>query len=116
MQLHWDGNNDSVDERNLSASLGTGVTPVTIDHDRLQRLRNWIWTQPPPAYPYAIDRATAARGQRAVPRALPGVPRRPSLQGGSRFQSRAGRGTEIGTVVPLEAIGTDPYSPQLVHL
>ena len=35
MQLHWDGNNDSVDERNLSASLGTGVTPVTIDHARL---------------------------------------------------------------------------------
>ena len=27
MYLHWDGNNDSVDERNLSASLGAGVTP-----------------------------------------------------------------------------------------
>ena len=32
MQLHWDGDNDSVDERNLSAALGAGVTPVTVDH------------------------------------------------------------------------------------
>src|SRR5262249_53201844 len=28
MHLHWDGNNTSVDERNLSAALGAGVTPV----------------------------------------------------------------------------------------
>ncbi len=32
MHLHWDGDNDSVDERNLSAALGAGVTPVTVDH------------------------------------------------------------------------------------
>ena len=32
MQLHWDGDNDSVDERNLSAGLGAGITPVTVDH------------------------------------------------------------------------------------
>ena len=27
MELHWDGNNSSVDERNISASIGAGVTP-----------------------------------------------------------------------------------------
>jgi mono/diheme cytochrome c family protein len=26
--LHWDGNNDSVDERNLSAAMGAGATPI----------------------------------------------------------------------------------------
>ena len=31
LQLHWDGNNDSMEERNKSAALGAGVTPVTID-------------------------------------------------------------------------------------
>ena len=62
MHLHWDGDNDSVDERNLSAALGAGVTPVTVDHAALKRVRDWIWTLPPPAYPYAIDRALAARG------------------------------------------------------
>ena len=34
MWLHWDGNNCSVDERNLSAGFGTGATPATIDRDR----------------------------------------------------------------------------------
>ena len=31
MWLHWEGNNCSVDERNLSAGFGTGATPATID-------------------------------------------------------------------------------------
>ena len=64
MHLHWDGNNDSVDERNLSASLGAGVTPVTVDHPALKRVRDWIWTLPPPPYPFAID-AGAGRARRA---------------------------------------------------
>src|SRR4029079_7937704 len=36
MHLHWDGNNTSVDERNLSAALGAGVTPVTVDRPAIQ--------------------------------------------------------------------------------
>ena len=52
----------SVDERNLSAALGAGVTPVTVDHAAIKRVRDWIWTLPPPAYPYPIDKALAARG------------------------------------------------------
>jgi hypothetical protein len=62
LQLHWDGDNDSVDERNLSAALGAGVTPVTVDHAAIKRVRDWIWTLPPPEYPFPIDRALAARG------------------------------------------------------
>ena len=31
MQLHWDGNNTMVEERNKSAAFGTGTTPPTID-------------------------------------------------------------------------------------
>ncbi|MDH3603085.1 MAG: cytochrome c, partial [Candidatus Tectomicrobia bacterium] len=63
MYLHWDGNNDSVDERNLSASLGAGVTPVTIDHKRLKRVADWALTLPPPAYPFAVNQDLAARGK-----------------------------------------------------
>jgi len=63
MQLHWDGNNNSVDERNLSAALGAGVTPVTVDHPRLARVRNWIWNLPPPKYPYFVDAVLAAEGR-----------------------------------------------------
>ena len=36
--LHWDGNNTSVDERNLSAALGAGVTPVTVEIAAIKRI------------------------------------------------------------------------------
>ena len=65
MHLHWDGNNTSVDERNLSASLGAGVTPVTVDHASLQRIHDWIWTLPPPRYPFPIDQAAACEAKRS---------------------------------------------------
>ena len=38
MQLHWDGNNNSVEERNRSAAYGTGATPPTIDRESVQRM------------------------------------------------------------------------------
>ena len=38
MQLHWDGNNTAVDERNLSAGFGTGATPTTIDKEGVLRM------------------------------------------------------------------------------
>ena len=89
MHLHWDGDNDSVDERNLSAALGAGVTPVTVDHAGLKRVRDWIWTLPPPAYPVS-RRPGAGRARRAaLPAALRRVPRRPPLP--RRRQGRRAR-------------------------
>jgi hypothetical protein len=103
MHLHWDGDNDSVDERNLSASLGAGVTPVTIDHASLKRVRDWIWTLPPPAYPFAIDRALVARGA--------GVYASTCLDchADHRFRDGITSGTKVGLVEPLDRIGTDPH-------
>ena len=62
MELHWDGNNPSLDERNLSAALGAGVTPTTVDIDVLKRVAAWARTLPVPTYPLPIDEAKAARG------------------------------------------------------
>ena len=59
MQLHWDGNNPSVEERNKSAALGAGVTPVTIDLPRIKRIEDWLLDFSPPLYPYPINRALA---------------------------------------------------------
>lgn len=103
MQLHWDGDNDSVDERNLSASLGAGVTPVTVDHDNLKRVRDWIWTLPPPKYPYAVDATLASRGEPLY--------RQHCLEchGDHRFREGVTSGARIGTVVPIGAIGTDRH-------
>jgi mono/diheme cytochrome c family protein len=65
MQLHWDGNNCRVDERNKSAAFGTGTTPSTIDLDAIGRLQKWLLTRRPDPWPKAewpIDAAKAARG------------------------------------------------------
>lgn len=58
MQLHWDGNNDSVDERNNSAALAL-VTPTTINFDAIHRIKNWLLDLPAPRYPYAINEELA---------------------------------------------------------
>ena len=103
LHLHWDGDNDSVDERNLSAALGAGVTPVTVDHASLKRIRDWIWTLPPPPYPYAIDEALAARG---AP-----VYRQYCFECHADHQFRTGvnAGSRVGTIEPIEKIGTDRH-------
>ena len=103
MHLHWDGDNDSVDERNLSASLGAGVTPVTIDHDNLQRVRDWIWTLPAPKYRYRIDAPLAARGAPIYQQ------RCANCHGDHRFRDGVISGERIGQVETIDTIGTDPY-------
>jgi hypothetical protein len=95
MHLHWDGNNTSVDERNLSASLGAGVTPVTVDHASLQRIHDWIWTLPPPKYPFAIDQSRAARGQ--------------AIYNQQCAECHSFSGSKTGTVEPWGDIRTDPF-------
>ena len=64
MRLHWDGNNDSVRERNFSASFGAGTTPSTVDLDGLFRVERWTSTLRPPRYPFAIDSQRATAGRR----------------------------------------------------
>jgi len=95
MHLHWDGNNTSVDERNLSASLGAGVTPVTVDHASLQRIHDWIWTLPPPKYPFAIDQARSARGKVIFDSECAGC--------------HSFGGAKTGTVESIASVNTDPY-------
>ena len=103
LQLHWDGNNDSVDERNLSAGLGAGITPVTVDHAGIKRVRDWIWTLPPPAYPYSIDRNLAARGATTYQQTCL------QCHGDHRFRDGVKTGAGIGQVVNARDIGTDRH-------
>jgi mono/diheme cytochrome c family protein len=103
LQLHWDGDNDSVDERNLSAALGAGVTPVTVDHDSIKRIRDWIWTLPPPEYPYPVDRDLAARGAEIYRQQCV------NCHAGAGFRKGTRDAGRVGFVVPIEEIGTDPH-------
>ena len=106
MQLHWDGNNTAVDERNLSAGFGTGATPTTLDKELLLRTADWLWedAQPEPFPEEHIDRTLSTEGE-AVYMAecwnchgYRDVP----------FK-REGDGGLVGTVTPIEDVGTDPW-------
>ncbi len=103
MHLHWDGDNTSVDERNLSAALGAGVTPVTVDHDSVKRVRDWIWTMPPPKYPYAIDAALAGRGAPLYQQHCA------ECHADARFRDGVKAGARVGLVEPIDKIGTDRH-------
>ena len=97
MELHWDGNNNSVFERNISAAIGAGATPVSLDTARMKRVRDWIWTLPP-KYPFPIDAAVAARGAPIYKQHCANCHGLPENQ----F-----KGGIVGTVVPIDKIGTD---------
>jgi hypothetical protein len=104
MQLHWDGNNTRVDERNLSAGFGTGATPTTIDKDGVLRMAAYLWDQAkPPAFPAdRVDRNLAASGADVYREhcwSCHGNPTPP-------FRTE-GDGSLVGTVTPIEQIGTD---------
>ena len=73
MQLHWDGNNSRVEERNLSAAFGTGATPKLIDHAAIARIEAWIATAAPPAFDkhYPIDPPAPRAARRSTCRPAP---------------------------------------------
>jgi hypothetical protein len=95
MQLHWDGNNTSVEERNKSAALGAGVTPSTIDLDRVKRIEEWLLDFKAPAYPYNVDAALAAKGEPLYKQHCAAC---------HDFGSQL-----VGQVTPIDKVGTDPH-------
>jgi mono/diheme cytochrome c family protein len=95
MWLHWDGNNNAVEERNKSAAIGAGATEDSLDLPSLDRVAQWALDLKPPAFPAArIDRTKVDRG-------------------GELYKTSCARchdpgGAAVGQVTPLAEIGTDP--------
>lgn len=98
MQLHWDGNNTLVEERNKSAAFGTGTTPPTLDRKAIGRIEKWLLTFDAPKYPYPIDTAKAHRGARLYKQICAAC-----HGAGPRDFS----GEFVGKVTPWKDIGTD---------
>ena len=98
MQLHWDGNNTVVEERNKSAAFGTGTTPPTIDLKAIGRIEDWLLDLKQPRYPFAIDAALAARGAPIYKEYCA------DCHGASGEDFSGGK---VGKVTPIEQIGTD---------
>jgi cytochrome c553 len=100
MQLHWDGNNNRVEERNLNAALATSALPAFIDHESLECVEQWMDTLEPPVFPFGIDQALADQGEEIYGQycaACHGV------------NGRDFSGDQVGFVTPIEQVATDRY-------
>jgi hypothetical protein len=105
MWLHWDGNNDSVAERNKSAAIGAGATPDSLDLAALDRVAAWALDLKPPAYP--AERINASLAATGAP-----IYQRHCAACHEPGQPRVGQVTDIGE------IETDPerlrsFTPEL---
>ena len=102
MYLHWDGNNPSLAERNLSAALGAGVTPETVDHASIERVAEWLRDLPAPPSPHVPDAEAVTRGKAIYMQACADC---------HGYQGDAGyvfEGAYLGQVTALADVGTDP--------
>jgi mono/diheme cytochrome c family protein len=107
MWLHWDGNNDLVEERNKSAAIGAGASEGSLDLASMRRVEDWILGLKPPAFPGArLDSALAAKGQPVY---------KANCAGCHELGSPG-----VGKVTPLDSVGTDPerlksFTPELAR-
>ena len=100
MWLHWDGNNNSLEERNRSAAFGTGATPPTLDRASLKRMKEFTLTNTPPHWPYEVNLAKTGPGEKIYAEYC------------ARCHGRNGRdftGELVGQVTPIEKIKTDRH-------
>ena len=102
MNLHWDGNNDSLAERNLSAALGAGVTVKSVDHAAIKRVADWLLDLPAPPSLHRPDPAAVARGKPIYMRDCAACH---GYQGDGAYKFE---GANLGKVLPNANLGTDP--------
>ena len=103
MHLHWDGNNASLKERNLSAALGAGVTPETVRHRAVERVAEWLKDLAAPPSPYLanLDADEMARGKRIYMRECA------DCHGWRDDNGYVFEGDRLGKITPQAYVGTD---------
>lgn len=104
MHLHWDGNNSSLKERNLSAALGAGVTEDTVIHESVEAIATWLGGLKPPKSPYLdkLDPQKLARGKGLY------MSYCADCHG---YQDKDGyvfKGPRLGKIEPIDYVATDP--------
>lgn len=104
MWLHWDGNNNKLEERNRSAAFGTGANFPILDRKSVERMEKWVLTATPPSFASTmgvpIDAARASAGE--------------ALYKTHCAECHGASGTDfegkyVGQTVPIAAIGTDRF-------
>jgi mono/diheme cytochrome c family protein len=92
--LHWGGEAKTLYAVTATSALGTGALPGKDFEAMAQWTDEFISALAPPPYPAAIDKALAARGQ--------------TIFDAQCASCHDGKGSRVGTSIPLAEIGTDP--------
>ncbi len=105
--LHWDGNNNSVDERNKSAAIGAGATPDSLDLDGARPGRELDSRPQAAGLPGRADQYRRWR-----------PPARRSIARNCASCHDIGQ-PRVGQTIDIAEIGTDPerlrsFTPELV--
>jgi mono/diheme cytochrome c family protein len=107
MQLHWDGNQGVLEERNIISALG-GIGPRVqyLDYPRVTAITEWIIDLPRPRYQGHIDEDLAQRGS--------------VLFKEHCADCHAPDGSRVGKPESRESVGTDDerikaFTPQLAE-
>ena len=93
--LHWDGNNNNLEERNYAAAMAVGATPKSVIPASFKEVTDFLLDLQPPRYPFPIDPAKAARGKTLYHREC--------------ASCHAFGAPENGQVTSIEVIGTDRH-------
>ena len=94
MWLHWDGNNDQIEQRNYAAAMAVGATPHSVLPDSFKVVTDYLLTLQPPAFPFPLDKDKAARGAK--------------IYEAKCANCHAFGSAGIGQVEDISEIGTDP--------
>ena len=105
--FHWDGNNSSLTERNLSAALAGGATEWLLERRAIQKVSDWLLDLPSPKFPGPLESQKVAMGAKVYARE----------RCGSCHDATNG---QLGQVTDLSILQTDPervtlFSPQMVQ-
>lgn len=95
LSLHWNGLLNTLPEIGINSGIGAGATVDSIDPESLERVEAFISDLPSPEYPFPVDTTLAAAGEKIFNQEC--------------ATCHATGGDRLGTVIPLEEVGTDPH-------
>jgi mono/diheme cytochrome c family protein len=61
--LHWDGNNNKLEERNYAAAMAVGATPRSVIPASFKEVTDFLLDLKPPTFPFPVDQPKSARGK-----------------------------------------------------
>jgi hypothetical protein len=93
--LHWDGNNNKLEERNYAAAMAVGATPQSVIPASFREVTDFLLDLQPPPFPFPIDRTKAERGK--------------AIYESKCAACHAFGSPQTGQVTPIESIATDRH-------